>query len=248
MAGATWNCCRLGAHTVYTFSLPGNYCWCSQFLQKRVSQKGWVNQKLYLHFLLLCSSRVCLKSRNSSMTPQDVSLLGSSVSVQFSMVSMRSEKPICAPPRLKCFPKVAFETVPLFVWLTMALSRPFKGRSSNASSFHDSLLQAVDGVMSSALCPQVVSQATQHFRYSEKQATGEGCFCPPVRLLGHIRSLRHDTRRQAERTSPRTSCDIRAVGKGHSLPSLGLFRLLSKPLPKGHRMYVSRFQKGTECM
>ena len=41
----------------------------------------------------------------------------------------------------------------------MALSRPFKGRSSSASSFHASLLQAIDGVMSLALRPQVVSQA-----------------------------------------------------------------------------------------
>ena len=43
------------------------------------------------------------------------------------MVSQRSEKPIKgAPPRLsEVFPDVAFETLPVFVWLTMALSRPF---------------------------------------------------------------------------------------------------------------------------
>ena len=63
----------------------------------------------------------------------------------------------------------------------MALSRPFKeDRLAEASleeaSFHASLLQAIDGVMSSALCPQVVSQASQHFRSSEKQATCEDCF------------------------------------------------------------------------
>ena len=29
-------------------------------------------------------------------------------------------------PSLRSFPNVAFETVPMFVWLTMALSRPFK--------------------------------------------------------------------------------------------------------------------------
>ena len=52
----------------------------------------------------------------------------------------------------------------------------FQGRSSNASSFHASLFQAIDGAMSSALYPQVVSQAPQHFRSSEKQATREGCF------------------------------------------------------------------------
>ena len=53
-------------------------------------------------------------------------------SVQFKMVCMRSEKPVCA------------------------------------SSFDSSLLQAIDGVMSLALCPQVMSQASQHFRSSEK--------------------------------------------------------------------------------
>ena len=52
----------------------------------------------------------------------------------------------------------------------------FRGRSPSASSFHTFLLQAIDGVMSLALCPQVVSQASQHFRSSEKQATCEGCF------------------------------------------------------------------------
>ena len=52
----------------------------------------------------------------------------------------------------------------------------FQGRSPSVSSFHASLLQAIDGVMSLALCPQVVSQTSQHFRSSEKQATCEGCF------------------------------------------------------------------------
>ena len=36
---------------------------------------------------------------------------------------------------------------------------PFQGRLTSSSSFHASLLQAIDGVMSLALCPQVVSQA-----------------------------------------------------------------------------------------
>ena len=37
-------------------------------------------------------------------------------SVQFKMVSMLLQKPICAPPpSLKSFPNVAFETVPMFV-------------------------------------------------------------------------------------------------------------------------------------
>ena len=49
----------------------------------------------------------------------------------------------------------------------------FQGRSSNASSLNASLLQEIDSVMSLALCPQVVSQASQHFRSSEKQTICE---------------------------------------------------------------------------
>ena len=52
----------------------------------------------------------------------------------------------------------------------------FQGRSSSASSFHASLLQVTDVVLSLALCQQVVSQAPQHFRSSEKQTTCEGCY------------------------------------------------------------------------
>ena len=48
-------------------------------------------------------------------------------SLQFKMVSMRSGRPICAPPRLSGdSPNVALETVPMLVWFTMALSRPLK--------------------------------------------------------------------------------------------------------------------------
>ena len=58
----------------------------------------------------------------------------------------------------------------------MALSRPFKEDRLAIPFFHASLLQAINGVMTLALCLQVVSQASQHFRSSEKQATCEGCF------------------------------------------------------------------------
>ena len=75
-------------------------------------------------------------------------------SVQFKMVSIRLEKPICAPPpSLRSFPNFAFETVPVFVWLTMALACPSK--EDHLASFNASLLQAVSGVMSLALCSQV---------------------------------------------------------------------------------------------
>ena len=42
------------------------------------------------------------------------------------MVSMRSGRPICDPPRLSVVPNGSLETVPMSVWLTMALSRPHK--------------------------------------------------------------------------------------------------------------------------
>ena len=48
-------------------------------------------------------------------------------SVQFKMVSVRSEKPISAPPRLSEVSTMSpFKTVPMFVWLTMTLSRPLR--------------------------------------------------------------------------------------------------------------------------
>ena len=47
----------------------------------------------------------------------------------------------------------------------------FQGRSSSTSSFHASLLQAINAVMPWALCPQIVSRVPQHFRFSETQAT-----------------------------------------------------------------------------
>ena len=91
-------------------------------------------------------------------------------------VSMRSENPtIRSTPSLGSYHNVAFETVRL---TDDGPLLSFQGRSSSASSFYCCLLQAIDCVMSLALCPQVVSQAPQHFRSSEKLATCEGCFFP----------------------------------------------------------------------
>ena len=66
----------------------------------------------------------------------------------------------------------------------------YLGGSFSASSFNASLLQAINGVVSLALCPQVLSQVPQHFRSSEKQATYEGFFYPPGYLLGRFPSCR----------------------------------------------------------
>ena len=89
------------------------------------------------------------------------------------MVFVRSEMPIMrSTPSHRRFPNVPFETVSVFVWLTVALSRPFEEDRLAIAS----LLQAIDGVMSLALCPLVVSQAPQHFRSCEKEAACEGFF------------------------------------------------------------------------
>ena len=57
----------------------------------------------------------------------------------------------------------------------------FQGRLSSTSSFHASLLRVISGVLSLALCPQVVSQALQHFRSSKKKVTRESrCVCQSV--------------------------------------------------------------------
>ena len=83
------------------------------------------------------------------------------------------------------FPNVAFKTVPMFAWLTMAFSvSPFReDRQSSSSSFHASQgsSRRCDGVMSLAnLYPQVVSQAPQHLHRLHKvtswppsESTGE---------------------------------------------------------------------------
>ena len=61
------------------------------------------------------------------------------------------------------------------VHLTMAFSHPFK-KDCLALPLSMPLLQAINGVMSLALCLQVVFEASQHLRSSQKQATCEGCF------------------------------------------------------------------------
>ena len=82
---------------------------------------------------------------------------------------------MCSTLSLRSFPSVAFEMVPVFVWLTVAFSHPFKeDRPSHASSFQASYM--ICGVMSLALCPQ----APQHFRSSEKQAICEGSITASV--------------------------------------------------------------------
>ena len=79
-------------------------------------------------------------------------------------------------PSLRSFPK-------RYLWNNLNIRliddgplSSFQGRSSCACSFYVSPPGDRWCDMSLALCPQVVSQAPQHFRSTEKQATCEGCF------------------------------------------------------------------------
>ena len=98
-------------------------------------------------------------------------------SVQFQMVSMRSQQTMCAPPGglskvSPASPLKRFQSSSDWRCPSLVLSR----KIIYAPSFHASLLLAIDGVMSLALCPRVVSQVPQHFRSSETQTSRDSCF------------------------------------------------------------------------
>ena len=110
-------------------------------------------------------------------------------SVQFKMVSMRSEKPIImrTTPSLRSFPNVAFETVPMLVWLTMVLSRPFKElllflRLSPPGHQWCDVFGFVPASRVSSFSTLQIFRETSHLRR---------LLCPTVYLLGHFPSLRH---------------------------------------------------------
>ena len=66
---------------------------------------------------------------------------------------------------------------PLFFFFFFFFVRSFQRLSGpSASSFHAPRHQAINGVVSLAMCPQVVSQAPQHFGSSETQTTCYSCF------------------------------------------------------------------------
>ena len=115
-------------------------------------------------------------------------------SVQFKMVSMRSEKPICAPPLLSD----VSPTAPLKRFfqcssvLTMALSRPVKEDRLALRFLFPRLSSPGDrwcDVFGFVPTGSVSSPSTLHpFREANHL---RGLLCPPVYLLGHFPSLRH---------------------------------------------------------
>ena len=102
---------------------------------------------------------------------------------------MRSEKPIImrTTPSLRSFPSVAFETVPMFVWLTMVLSRPFKElflflRLSPPGQQRCHVFGFVPASRVSSFSTLQIFRETSHLRR---------LLCSTVYLLGHFPSLRH---------------------------------------------------------
>ena len=124
---------------------------------------------LYLHLTLTSSHLLSTSNtiQNSYLLSYTViPSISPSPTIQFRMVSMRSEKLTCAPPSLRSFPKVAFETVPMSIWWCTLSS--FQGRSSSTSSFHTSLLQVIDGVVSLALFKGCERNRRQNWRGKRK--------------------------------------------------------------------------------
>ena len=80
---------------------------------------------------------------------------------------------------LRNVPSVAFEMILAFVLLVVTLSHPFYKDHWSFLFLH--LSPWISVAMSWALSIYVVSQAPQHFRSSETQATCDGCFaCQPI--------------------------------------------------------------------
>ena len=115
--------------------------------------------------------------------------LGTSLISQFllKMVSQRSERPIRAPLLLS--PKVAFETVPMYVWLNTDCSRPRRVECRPASFLHSSYLQAINAVLFWPVHVQKVTQASKRL-------------CPAV--MTHKRSERDRYRQTNTQTHKQT--------------------------------------------
>ena len=112
-------------------------------------------------------------------------------SVQFKMVSMRSEMPICAPPRLSevspTLPLKRFQCLSDWRWPSLVLSRKivlrllFPHLSPPDDRWCDALGFVLAGSVSSFSILQIFREASQL----------RGLLCPPVYLLDHFPLLQH---------------------------------------------------------
>ena len=102
---------------------------------------------------------------------------------------MRSEKPISmgSIPSLRRFPNVAFETVPMFVWLAVALCRPFK-EDRPAPSLPTPPGDRKRDVL--GFVTQVVSDSSSS-TFQIFRNNFWWLFFPTIYLLGYFSSLRH---------------------------------------------------------
>ena len=103
-------------------------------------------------------------------------------SVQSKTVSMHLEKVIYAPTRFSdVSQKFTFERAPMFVRMTMALSRPFKGNCVTPAGDRRSdilgCFSPADSVSSSSTLQNI--RDANHLW---------GSFCPPVYLLGPLKA------------------------------------------------------------
>ena len=87
-------------------------------------------------------------------------------------------------PSLRSFPNVAFETVPVFVWLMMFLSHPFK------KIILHFLLPCLD-VLGFPFVPTGSVMGSSTLQIFREASHLWGLLCLPVCLLGHFPSLWH---------------------------------------------------------
>ena len=113
---------------------------------------------------------------------------GGVVLFQFKMASL-SYRPIRAPPLSQQFPKVALETVPMFVWLntdrfgprTFVWFRTSKSGMSATSFLHSSFLQVINSVVLWPVRVQKVTQASEHLCPTKLKTTYDiWCACQSV--------------------------------------------------------------------
>ena len=97
-----------------------------------------------------------------------------SVSAQDGIVALGKAHTRSAPS-LSSLPKVALETVPIFVWLNTYRSRPWRVECRAASFLHSSFLQAVNAVMLWLVRAEKVPQASEHLCPAKLQTRCDIC-------------------------------------------------------------------------